>query len=274
MTQVQKIKDTSYFRQVSPTLKDADFIILQNIQLPDKDPFVHVLQSIPPHAKIIFIDSLYVTFYHPELIKLSNIASFKMGMLHDANVLKAFIQNIPLEKFFNIDPFYESSFYDHKIYHKKYSESLAELEKRQNILFSKKAALNIENKSFHIDIAPFIKERFIKSKTISWADHNHPRLDVFKFIITNLLKIMNLPDRIDLIDKTYNLYNFQNIHRPPYASTVEFFNLKSNNKEMLYSLGSAYKGVSREKYVHNAYEHYKTLNKDNLEKICQSRLLM
>ena len=260
MVQVQRINNSKYFDEVIPNLKKANYIITQNINLAEKDPFEKIIPYIDKKTKVIFIDSLYSSFYNPELIKTNIIPVFKTGILHDINILKAYIEKVSLSDFLNSDPFYNIYFYDAKKYNLLIKNTIDELKSREKLLKTK-----IDNNNFkHINILPYILDNYKNNSIALWADFNHPKLPVYKYLIQNIAEEMSMPFDDQLFEKQFNVQTFQNINRPSYASTINYFNILYNEKNTLYNLGKSYINKTREEYVKDVYDFYSLISDEKM----------
>lgn len=266
LTQVQNIKDgEGYFKQIDTVLKNADIIITQNINAPSKDPFLKIFPK-NEHAMVIFIDSLFVSYFHPELIKTNMIPEFKVGWLHDINIINAIVEKRSLQYFLNNDPFYDENFYSNDVYEREYLKTIEEFKKRTNKLSKRILQLNRQKKPLHISILPYIKSTFKQEYTIPlWGDHNHPNLPVFEYLMQELISLLELPDREKLFKSSFDVDSFQYIKRPIYKSTVKYLNIKNRSKNNYYNLGHDYQNIIREKFVKDIWSFYLRLDKSKLE---------
>ncbi len=262
LTPTCKINNLSYFKTIVPELQEADCIITQNIR-GEKSPFRALFPFMNNNIKVIIIDSLYSTIFHPELVTINSIPSLIMGKLHDRNIIKAYIEDIMLDDFLDSDPFDRKDFYKNDIYEKGIKETIHELTIRQRNF--KKEILAYPFK--HIDIIPFILNNNNNNNNnyyASWGDHNHPGNIVFKYLLKEILEAINFRDYIQIVDENPEIVFPFSIYRPVYKSTVRYFNLLDNEESKLYTLGRFYKNKSREDYIKESYRHYDTVNKSKL----------
>lgn len=256
MTQVQEIDNLEYFTKIIPNIKNADFIITQNINNTDKDPFIKIIPYAKITCKIIFIDSLYASFYHPELVSISKIPKLRFGWLHDINIIKAFLDNISLKEFLKNDPFYNENFYNENFYNIKFEETIFELKKREKLLYTK---INTINNIKHISIVPYLVDNYKNNDKVLFGDLNHPKLAIFKYLIKSIIEEMGFVFDSTLFDLKLEGKLLIKINRPVYASTARHLNL-TNEINNLYSLGKLYLNIDRKEYARDAYKHYASMD--------------
>ena len=260
---IHKITDVTYFDTIQTTLVQADFIILQNNKEHKKDPFIRIFPFLKKEAKVIFIPSLYNSTYSPELIKINTIPPLKFGVLHDINILKAYLDEIPLKDFLISDPFYKDDFYDNGVFSRLLDESLKNLKEKESILKKK-----IGNENYdHIGIIPYLLDSYSHNSQILWADFNHPKLPVYHYLIKKIIHILALPFKNKLFDEVFNPVDFLPINRPSYLSTLNFFHSTVQDWEQLYRLGNNYREKKRSTYVDDAYTHYDTFDGEQIESV-------
>ena len=260
---VHRITDETYFDTIKTTLVQADFIILQNNKENKKDPFIRIFSFLKKEAKVIFIPSLYNSTYSPELIKINTIPPLKFGVLHDINILKAYLDEIPLKDFLISDPFYKDDFYDNEVFSRLLDESVKNL-KEQELVVKKK----IGNEKYdYIEIIPYILDSYNHNPQILWTDFNHPKLPVYHYLIKKIIQILGLSFKDKLFNEAFTPIYFLPVNRPSYLSTLNFFHSTVQEWEQLYRLGNNYREKKRSTYVEDAYTHYDTFNGEQIESV-------
>lgn len=264
MEQVQKINDIGYYDEIIPNLKSADHIIMQNISLKEKDPFLKIIPFINENTKVIFIDSLYNISYHPELIKTTIIPTFKFGLLHDINILKACYNNFSIKEFIRNDPYYNVDFYSSQKYIELQESTLEELTLRESQLKNKISKCTHNNIKY-INIIPYILSSYEATGKSHWADFNHPKLIVYKWLVKQIANEIELYFPDNIFDSIFNDQTFLNINYPLYYSTIDKLNIYCDINDK-YSLGKHYMAKDREEYVIDAFRFYNSLNKVKIQK--------
>lgn len=264
LKQVQQISNKNYFLEKHSVIKKADVIILQNVGDPDRDPFLQILNV--NDKSTIFIDSLYASFEHPELIHIANVKGFKIGQLHDKEIIHAMASNIEASCFLKNDPFYEGGYYPESLYENEKNITILEIKKRQNFLFQKIKKYELSNYS-HIDITEYIKNigEATEHAEMLWDDLNHPSISIFKYLIIRIAKILDIGYPRENTWNTLHQNRLMSIYRPPYQSTIKKYGFK--NVDRNYHLGDSYKNVTRKDYVADSFAFYKSFSKEHYQQL-------
>lgn len=264
LKQVQHVENNNYFKSVRDVISEADFIITQNIS-GDKDPFVHIIPYIKPSAKVSIIDSLFCSFYHPELMMSHKIPSFKIGKLHDINVLSAFLRGMTADDFLKEDFFNKPGLYSSVIYEYIKNDSYTNLLSRQARLFEKIEVTKFNNRNIdlrHVGINSLFYN-ISNYKRELWGDLNHPHNEVYRFLTERILGSLDIEFNAELFDSEYNQYkNDLLIKYPIYYSTAKAFNFSTDRMHRTYDLGFDYTNKTRVDYVVDIFDHYSNIKRN------------
>jgi|GEM_PF-2759334 len=247
--QVQNIvqEDIDKLLDIFPQL---DIVIYQHNKGKDlkKKSTKYLLETTRNDCIKISIPSCYFEGYHPELIKVvidgKALENPLFGQLHDAHILKLFLENPHHSKWSReADIFYNKDLYNTDFLNKVYQYTIEQLTSREN-----------EN-NCDIKISNFIASNF-KSKQL-FNDHAHPTIHIYSYIIESIFSSLGVDCDID-----WNQIDWSaNIKYPIYLSTQHYLGLDFDG-DAKYKFNGV--EIERAVFFEQMLSYYRSLNYDKL----------